>query len=163
METTTMNPMTETHQQPQEPQQLQVQSIFNTEEAVQPFMVKPELIETIPPRGSRLTDRKSVTGRPFKKRRRVEELLDSVEMSHNGCDRNSDVHCQVSWNDDKNVIHLQDDPFKVFPTEYKKSDVWYSVRGKNIKKTIIVSMVNSLQTQCHCILTSFLSVLQNPP
>jgi hypothetical protein len=86
-------------------------------------MSKTELMETIPPPTCTSTDYEGTTDRPFKKRRRVEESQHDRGRPH----RNSERRRQVSWNDDRNVIHLQQDPSKVFPTEYKESDVWYSV------------------------------------
>jgi len=32
----------------------------------------------------------------------------------------------VSWNDQGNCIHVQEDPYKLFSDEYKETDVWYT-------------------------------------
>ncbi|KAG7369250.1 GTP1/OBG-domain containing protein [Nitzschia inconspicua] len=68
------------------------------------------------------TCRSSETNDHPTKRRRL-SLKTQSPTSRQGIKKSRN---KVSWNDDKNITYLQDDPSKMFPTEYKESDIWYS-------------------------------------
>jgi hypothetical protein len=76
----------------------------------------------------------SNNGPSVKKRRLMEKCQPSLSSE-------TVKKSKVSWNDDKNTVHLQDDPSQKYPTEYKVSDIWYSVRR-------VVFQINVL---CRCI------------
>lgn len=70
--------------------------------------------------------------RPLKKRRLADDYQASVQLGDHKSilsiatnDKTGHRH-GVTWNDDLNEVHFQEDPSKAFPDEYKESDVWYS-------------------------------------
>jgi hypothetical protein len=48
-------------------------------------------------------------------------------LENNKNKKKKEQQCNVRWNDRANIIYTQEDPLKLYPNEYKDTDVWYTV------------------------------------
>jgi hypothetical protein len=82
--------------------------------------------------------------RPLKKRR-LEMQNDKVDATESTKETEASSGMsqkrQISFNDGRNVTHLQTDPSHDFPSEYKESDIWYTVRLKFCRKNMPATLL----------------------